>query len=141
MVAGNGDLFNLEDFNRITHLRYEQDWHALRSANKVCFFDNNAVVTAFFSKVFLGDIANRIESFIDPSKYDLIIALEPTVPWVSDGIRELGNPQIRQQSFAQLLTLYQQYGFPEERILRVNSADYYQRLEICISAVDTLLQK
>lgn len=140
VVGGNGDLFNLEDFNRITHLQYEQDWHALRSANKVCFFDTDAVVTAFFSKVFLGGIASRVESFIDPSKYDLIIALEPTVPWVADGMRELGTPQLRQQSFEQLLALYQQYGFPAERILRVSSADYYERLETCISAVDSLLQ-
>ncbi|KRS20607.1 cytidyltransferase [Alishewanella sp. WH16-1] len=139
VVGGNGDLFNLEDFNRITHLQYEQDYQALRSANKVCFFDTDAVVTAFFSQVFLGQLASRIESFIDPNKYDLIIALEPTVPWVADGMRELGDPGVRQQSFEQLLALYQQYGFPAERILRVSSANYYERLEACIGAVDALL--
>ena len=42
----------------------------------------------------------------DPNKYDLIIALEPTVPWVADGMRELGDPAVRQQSFEQLMALY-----------------------------------
>lgn len=139
VVGGNGDLFNLEDFNRITHLQYEQDWQALRTANKVCFFDTDAVVTAFFSQVFLGKIASRIESFIDPKKYDLIIVLAPTVPWVADNMRELGSEAIRQQSFTDLLTLYQQYGFPAERMIKITAADYYERLESCISAVDALL--
>lgn len=140
VVGGNGDLFNLEDFNRITHLQYEQDWQALRTANKVCFFDTDAVVTAFFSQIFLGEIASRIESFIDPLKYDLIIVLAPTVPWVADGMRELGEEATRQQSFTDLLALYQQYGFPAERILTVTETGYYERLESCISAVDALLQ-
>ncbi len=139
VVAGNGDLFNLEDFNRIAHLQYEQDLKAQRTANKVCFFDTDAVVTAFFSQVFMGEVASRVESFIDPDKYDLIIALKPTVPWVSDGMRELGDPAVRQLSFEQLMALYQHYGFESSKFLIIDSPDYYQRLESCIAAVDSLL--
>ncbi|MDX3774841.1 multifunctional transcriptional regulator/nicotinamide-nucleotide adenylyltransferase/ribosylnicotinamide kinase NadR [Chromatiaceae bacterium AAb-1] len=139
VVAGNGDLFNLEDFNRIAHLQYEQDLQAQRTANKVCFFDTDAVVTAFFSQIFMGEVASRIESFIDPDKYDLIIALKPTVPWVADGMRELGDPATRQLSFEQLMSLYQHYGFEQSKFLIVDSPDYYQRLETCIAAVEQLL--
>ena len=139
VVGGNGDLFDFEDFNRIAHLQYEQDLAALRTANKVCFFDTDAVVTAFFSQVFLGEVASRVESFIDPAKYDLVIALKPTVPWVADGMRELGDPQVRQLSFAQLMTLYHQYGFDTKHFCIIDATDYYQRLEQCIQAVDHLL--
>ncbi|WP_419570753.1 multifunctional transcriptional regulator/nicotinamide-nucleotide adenylyltransferase/ribosylnicotinamide kinase NadR [Rheinheimera sp.] len=139
VVAGNGDLFNLEDFNRIAHLQYEQDQKALRSANKVCFFDTDAVVTAFFSEQMLGELASRIESFIDPSQYDLVILLKPTVPWVADGMRELGDPAIRQQAFAQLQALYLKYGFKAEQLLVVESPDYLERLDACIAAVEQLL--
>ena len=31
-------IFTDMDFGRIAHLQYEQDYHALRTANKVCFF-------------------------------------------------------------------------------------------------------
>jgi HTH-type transcriptional regulator, transcriptional repressor of NAD biosynthesis genes len=139
VVGGNGDLFDLEDFNRIAHLQYEQDLAALRSANKVCFFDTDAVVTAFFSKVFLGQVASRIESFIDPANYDLVIVLKPTVPWVADGMRELGDQRTRELSFDQLMVLYQQYGFDTSKFCVISAADYYQRLEACIKAVESLL--
>lgn len=141
VVAGNGDLFDLEDFNRITHLQYEQDLKALRAANKVCFFDTDAVVTAFFSQVFMGEVASRIESFIDPDKYDLIIALKPTVPWIADGMRELGDQATRQLSFEQLMDLYKHYGFESSKFLIIDSPDYYQRLESCIAAVEQLLYR
>ena len=139
VVGGNGDLFDLEDFNRIAHLQYEQDLQALRTANKVCFFDTDAVVTAFFSNVFLGEVASRVESFIDPGKYDLVIALKPTVPWVADGMRELGDPAVRELSFEQLIALYQHYGFATGNFVVIEAPDYYQRLEQCIAAVDRLL--
>jgi HTH-type transcriptional repressor of NAD biosynthesis genes len=139
VVGGNGDLFDLEDFNRITHLQYEQDLTALRSANKVCFFDTDAVVTAFFSQVFLGQVASRVESFIDPTKYDLVIALKPTVPWVDDGMRELGDQATRELSFDQLMALYQRYGFDVSNFCIVDAPNYYQRLEGCITAVEHLL--
>lgn len=139
VVGGNGDLFDLEDFNRIAHLQYEQDLTALRSANKVCFFDTDAVVTAFFSQVFLGRVASRVESFIDPAKYDLVIALKPTVPWVADGMRELGDQTTRELSFDQLMALYKSYGFDVSRFCVIDAPDYYQRLESCIAAVEKSL--
>ncbi|GAB56601.1 HipB family transcriptional regulator [Glaciecola punicea ACAM 611] len=139
VIGGNGDLFDLEDFNRIAHLQYEQDLVALRSANKVCFFDTDAVVTAFFSEVFLGEVATRVHSFINPNKYDLIIALKPTVPWIADGIRELGTQAERDHSFDKLMQLYQSCGFDANKVLIIDSPDYYQRLEACITAVDKLL--
>ena len=105
----------------------------------MCFFDTDAVVTAFFSQVFLGQVADRVESFIDPHKYDLIIVLKPTVPWVADGMRELSAPDVREASYQQLMALYQQYGFDTTRFLVIDSPDYYQRLEACIAAVDNLL--
>lgn len=140
-VGGNGDLFDLDDFNRIAHLQFEQDLDALKQANKVCFFDTDAVVTAFFSQVFLGTIADRIPPYIDPTKYDLVIMLQPTVPWVADGLRELGDSQVRQQTASQLLAMYRQYGFDTDKFLLVSSPDYYERLELCISAVTKLLHQ
>jgi len=138
VVGGNGDLFDLEDFNRIAHLQYEQDLTALHGANKVCFFDTDAVVTAFFSKVFLGEVASRVESFIEPDKYDLVIMLKPTVPWVADGMRELGEQATREQSFEQLMTLYRHYGFDTDQFVIVDAANYHQRLQDCIKAIESL---
>ena len=40
---GNDEtIYTDEDFSRIAHLQYEQDYHALRACNKVCLFDTDA---------------------------------------------------------------------------------------------------
>lgn len=135
----NGDLFQLEDFNRIGHIQYEQDLKALQSANKVCFFDTDAVVTTWFSKFFLDEVSSRIEGFIDPSKYDLVIALMPTVPFVQDGSRETGEGNKRIQNFNSLMKMYSKYGFDTSKFKYVHSDSYYARMEECIKYVEELI--
>ena len=139
VLGGDGTLFEPEDFNRIAQLQHEQDLKALESASKVCFFDTDAVVTVFYSDFFLGVISGQLESFIDPAKYDLILALAPTVPWVDDGMRDSSDVGIRKAGFDKLMGMYRKYGFDRERILVIDSPDYYDRMEACIKAVEKIL--
>lgn len=139
VLDGKGHLFTEDDFNRIVHLQYERDLHTLKDAQKVCFFDTDAVVTAFFSHKMLGKLASRIESFISKEQYDVVILLKPTVPWVADGIRELGEAKMRQSAFDELYALYLHYGFRPEQLVVIDSADYLARLDASIAVVDSLL--
>ncbi len=139
VLGGDGSLFNMEDFNRIAHLQYEQDLRALETASKVCFFDTDAVVTHFFSAFFMGKIAERIDSFIDPAKYDLVLALRPTVPFVDDGMRDTGEGEQRHRNFEELMRLYQSFGFDMTKFVVIGEDNYYDRLEACIREVDKLI--
>jgi len=138
-IGNEGSTFTLEDFNRIAHLQYEQDQSALETSNRVCFFDTDAVVTRFFSDFFMGEIADRVDGFIDPSKYDLVIALKPTVKWVDDGMRDTGEQGVRDLNFEQLMFTYSKFGFDVSQFVVIDSPDYYERLEISIKAIEDIL--
>jgi nicotinamide riboside kinase len=89
---GNDEtVFTSTDFDRIAHLQYEQDYHALRSANRVCFFDTDATYTDCFSELFLGGRNGLVEAYIDPERYDMVLYPLPDVRRVDDGQRLKGD--------------------------------------------------
>lgn len=94
-LGGDESIFTDEDFARIAHLQYESDYHAMRTANKICFFDTDAVVTNYYSKLYMGHKNKRVESFIKKDNYDLIIIMSPSVKWVNDGQRLNGDDEKR----------------------------------------------
>jgi len=140
-LGGDDSAFTLEDFDRIGYLQYEQDMKALSSANRVCFFDTDAVVTEFYCEIFMGGKKSpRTEAFVDPSRYDLIIFMEPTVKWVDDGTRFLGEQAERERLAKVLWDKYESYGFDMSKFVRVSSSDYFERFNNCIDAVEKLLR-
>ena len=73
---GNDEtIYTDEDFSRIAHLQFEQDYQAMRSANKVCFFDTDAVVTNYYSELYMGHRNKLVEAYINPDKYDVLLLL------------------------------------------------------------------
>jgi len=135
---GNDEtVFTDTDFTRIAHLQYEQDYHALRAANKVCFFDTDATYTDYFSELYLGRRNSLVEAYIDHTRYDLMLFLQPDVKWVSDGQRLNGDQQRRMDLNERLLNMYKYHGFGDKLI--VVGGDYSQRLSKAIELVDSLM--
>ena len=136
---GNDEtIFTDMDFGRIAHLQYEQDYQALRTANKVCFFDTDATYTDYFSELYLGHRNPLVEAYIDHTKYDLMLYLQPDVQWVADGQRLNGEQQKRMALSERLLNMYQYHGFGDKLV--VVGGDYTQRLSRAIELVDGLMQ-
>lgn len=135
---GNDEtIFTDEDFGRIAHLQFEQDYQALRAANKVCFFDTDATYTDYFSELYTGHRNRKVEAYIDHTRYDLLLYLLPDVKWVSDGQRLNGDEERRRMLNERLMTMYRQHGFEDKLV--IVSGDYSQRLTKAISLVDGLL--
>ena len=135
---GNDEtIFTDTDFKRIAHLQYEQDYHALRTANKVCFFDTDATYTDYFCELYMGHRNSLVEAYIDHSRYDLLLYLTPDVKWVSDGQRLHGDTGKREKLNHRLIEMYHAHGFKEK--MRIIGGDYNQRLTQAISLVDDLL--
>ena len=101
-LGGDESIFTEEDFRRIAHQQYEQDDHALRTSNKVVFFDTDATVTQYYSELYLGKNNVHVESFIEPYRYDLVLYLIPDVTWVDDGQRLNGNRDKRNELDAKI---------------------------------------
>ena len=129
-LGGNESIYTPEDFGRIAYLQYECDMDALRKANKIVFYDTDAVVTQYYAELYLGRRVDMVDKFIDPSRYDIVIAFAPSVPWVDDGMRFNGEQNRREELDGKLLRMYEEYGF--KNVIRL-SGDYNSRLESCIS--------
>ena len=136
-LGGDETIYTDEDFSRIAHLQFEQDYHALRNANKACFFDTDAVYTNYFSLLYMGRRNPLVEAYIDAARYDLVIYLQPDVKWVDDGMRLNGDSKRRRELNDRLLEMYRENGFGGK--LALVSGDYTQRLSQAISLVDQLL--
>ena len=136
---GNDEtIYTDEDFSRIAHIQYEQDYHALRTANKVCFFDTDATYTDYFSELYMGHRNELVEKYIDHNRYDLLIYLTPDVKWVADGQRLNGEEEKRRKLSKRLYDMYVSYGFGGKIV--VVSGSYEQRLAQAIDLVDPLLE-
>lgn len=135
---GNDEtIYTDEDFARIAHIQYEQDYHALRSANKVCFFDTDATYTDYFSELYMGHRNELVEKYIDHTRYDRLFYLMPDVRWVADGQRLNGDEERRRLLNDRLLQMYRDYGFGDK--ITIISGDYTARLHKAIQMVDELL--
>ena len=139
-LGGDESAFTDDDFKRIAHLQYEQDLTALKSANKVCFFDTDAIVTSYYANIYLGHKISSINSFVDPKKYDLILFMSPDVKWVPDGLRFLGDQIKRNELHEVLYRMYLDAGF-DPNIIKIISGNYEERLTQSMDWVESLITR
>lgn len=135
-LGGDETAFKSDDFKRIAYLQHEQDLEALRTANRICFFDTDATITFYYSEIYLGFPVYEVEDFIDPSKYDLVLFMSPEVAWVPDGLRFLGDQKLRWDLHTKLLNLYIKYGF-KDKIVEIRGTSYEERLLECLNVIKT----
>lgn len=130
-LGGDETIFTPDDFARIARLQLEQDYNALRSCNKICFFDTDAVVTQYYSILYMGDRNDQVEACVDKDKFDVVFLLKPDVTWVSDGQRLNGNQAKREELYQRLKYMYIERGFGD-KIIEIGG-DYTQRLTSIIN--------
>ena len=138
-LGGNDKLLSTEDFFRIAFLQQMQDEEALalRSANKIVFFDSDAVVTQFYCKMYTGEYNPSIERFVNPDKYDVVLMLTPDVRWVADGMRWKSEREERMRLHNELVDMYKDRGF--KRTITVDSGSYTHRLQQAIGVSDEMV--
>ena len=132
------EIYTDEDFGRMAHLQAEQDYKALRTANKVCFFDTDAVVTDYYSELYMGHRNKLVEAYINPDRYDVLLYLKPDVAWVSDGQRLNGDQDRREALDRHLIDMYREFGFGDKLVMV--RGDYTERLNSAIAIVDGMLK-
>lgn len=138
-LGGNDKLLSTEDFFRIAFLQQMQDEEALalKSANRIVFFDSDAVVTQFYCKMYTEKYNEDIERFVDPDKYDVVLILAPNVEWISDGMRWKSKQKERMELHKELGDMYIERGF--KRIITIDSGSYSGRLSKAIHISDKLV--
>lgn len=136
-LGGTEEVYTIEDFERITIQHREEEYKAIRTANKVNFIDTDATVTQYYLNLYLNENSDFIDKFIDSTRYDLVIMLKPTVKWVDDGMRYNSEQNLREQLHEKLKNMYLNKGF---KILEIGG-NYSDRLDEIIKIVDEMLDK
>jgi HTH-type transcriptional repressor of NAD biosynthesis genes len=137
-LAGNGAIFTDDDFLQIIAHQSLRDSKVISTANRLSIFDTDPVITAYYSQFYLGKVLPQIESYINPSGYDLVIALRPSVRWIDDGSRDTPSQQLRDKSFDDIMKLYEYYGFDINRFVIIESYNYLERFNQCRAAINAL---
>lgn len=136
-LGGNDDVYTIEDFEKIVQLHMEEEDKAIRTANKLVFIDTDAVVTQYYCEMFLKETSEKIDSLIDPDRYDLVLLFSPDVKWVDDGLRWLSGDDLRWKLHSKLKNMYIKKGFGN-KLIEI-SGNYNDRLNKAIEIVDDIL--
>lgn len=126
-----------EDYMQIA---FEQKFHEknqLERANKVLFIDTEAIVTQYYSDLYLDEHDPVVDAIAKAQNYDLWIFLEPDVKWVGDGFRQHGDQTARQFNNEYLKKMLKAKGVNFETI----EGDFDNRLQDAIYFVDELLKE
>jgi len=119
-LGGNEDVFTDNDFVNISYKQRDQDEEAIRTSNKLVFFDTDAVVTDYYSRLYMGHSNKLVAQFIDPLKYDLVFLMTPSVEWVADGQRRNGEEEERFRLHSLLYSMYLDFGFDKSKVIEID---------------------
>ena len=83
--------FSVDDIIRIGKAQTERVLAYTKLANKVLFCDTDVIVTQIYSRHYLGVIPEILFELEKQVKYDQYFFFDIDVPWIDDGLRDLGH--------------------------------------------------
>lgn len=89
MITSNE--FTLDDIIRIGKAQNERVQEKSKVANKILFCDTDLITTQIYSKYYLGAIPEVLYDLEKQVQYDHYFLFDIDVPWVADGLRDLGD--------------------------------------------------
>lgn len=91
--------FNREDIINIGRAQTERIFQKARKANKILFCDTDLITTQIYSRHYLGVVPPVLYELEKMVEYDRYFLFDVDVPWVSDGLRDIGEEEKRKQMF------------------------------------------
>ncbi|CAM4135597.1 multifunctional transcriptional regulator/nicotinamide-nucleotide adenylyltransferase/ribosylnicotinamide kinase NadR [Lederbergia lenta] len=119
-------------------IAFEQKYHEkmqAERANKVLFIDTEAIVTQYYSELYVNKNQEILTSIAKLQDYDLYLFLEPDVVWVDDGTRVHGEQYVRDENNQRLKKMLNNYGVNFHEI----NGSYYERLKKSRQLVESIL--
>lgn len=83
--------FTLDDIIRIGHAQTAAVRAAEQRANRVLFCDTDVITTQIYSEVYLHQVPLVLYELEQQIHYDAYVLLDIDVPWIADGLRDLGE--------------------------------------------------
>jgi HTH-type transcriptional repressor of NAD biosynthesis genes len=136
-LCGAEDALVYEDYPKIAFGHKLEEEKAIRSANKVCIIDTDAVITQFYCQTYSGKPHPIVEEIANFNKYDMHILLSCDVPWVADGLRSMGEQEQRESNQRKILQMYGKHNIKPIVI----GGNYHQRFQQVCGIIDDLLAR
>lgn len=125
--------FSTDDIIRIGIAHAERIAEKVKSANKILFCDTDAITTQIYSSHYLNTVPDVLFELERKVRYDLYFLMDIDVPWVADGLRDLGNR--REDMMAVFKNALEERGIPYVLV----KGNYTEREEIIVTGIDRLL--
>ena len=123
-------------YPQFVHAQVIADAEAVNKANMVALCDTDAIVTEFYLKVLEGrDGLPLAREAARLNKWDLVFFVEPTNPWVDDGLRTSAQQEEREAQACMLRSAYEALGY---RLVTLNG-DYRENYERALYEIEVLL--
>jgi HTH-type transcriptional regulator, transcriptional repressor of NAD biosynthesis genes len=91
--------FRREDIIMIGRAQTERIFEKARKANKVLFCDTDVITTQIYSRQYLKVVPPVLYELEKMVQYNLYFLFDIDVPWVNDGLRDLGSEPERERMF------------------------------------------
>jgi HTH-type transcriptional repressor of NAD biosynthesis genes len=133
MISSND--FTIDDIIRIGHAQTQRVKDKLKTANKVIFCDTDLITTQIYSRQYLHEVPEVLLKLEKEISYDLYLLFDTDVPWVADGLRDLGNKrEAMTKIFEEELSARKIHPIPVK-------GTWQEREEIVRKVIDLLLQR
>lgn len=129
--------FNREDIIMIGRAQVERTFQKVRKASKILFCDTDLITTQIYSRYYLGVVPPVLYELEKMIEYDRYFLFDINVPWVSDGLRDLGEEKKRQDMFLVFRGELKRRNIPFINV----QGDWDEREKIIVSEINKLLKR
>lgn len=138
--SGTDRMMVPNDFTDILLQHKTREIEAVKISNRILFEDTDCLITLFYISFLDGkqkeNNAVLAEAIAHLNSYDLILFLEPDIPFVQDGDRSEIIATNREKYSNNIKEIYQKHGFQFETV----NGNYQQRFEKAVELIDNLLK-
>lgn len=104
------NVFTVEDIVRIGYAQTERVLRTLKTANRFLFCDTDLITTQIYCRHYLGVVPDVLFELEQQVVYDHYFLFDVDVPWVADGMRDLGGAAQREAMFRNFQAALDQRG-------------------------------
>ena len=132
MITSNA--FTVEDIVRIGVAQTQRILEKTKTANKILFCDTDLITTQIYSAHYLHQVPPALHDLEKQITFDLYFLFDIDLPWVSDGLRDLGEK--RREMFEFFKSELEQRKIPFVQV----DGNYEEREKCIRGKIDQLLK-
>jgi HTH-type transcriptional regulator, transcriptional repressor of NAD biosynthesis genes len=126
----------ITDFPQIAYTQTGEVLRKTLSANKILLCDSDLIITELYARIYFNECPQVVLDLQKIIHYDLYLFFEIDVPWVADGTRDLGDPEVR----ARMRDLFKNALIERHIPFVTISGNWEERKAKAIAAIDNAIQ-